>query len=306
MAHDYPVTYARKVRFSDTDAQGIVFNANYPVYWDDAATDFFDAVGIPWDDYVAQGFEMVTAHLGVDFRASGRLGDVIVTGLRAREVGTTSVVFDVATWRESDGEVLADGHLRWVNLDAGSFRPTPVPDFFLDAVAELQGAPVPRVERGPRPVDVPPRPPVRYLEDWTEGEVIEIPEYHVTKGELLSFARQYDPQAIHIDEAAAAAGPFGGLITSGWHTGAIVMRGFVEHVISPEHALGSPGADELRWRAPVRPGDRIRAKVTVSGIEVSERNPHRGTVHTYTEAFNQDDVLVMTMKARGLYLRRPG
>ncbi|NND84828.1 MAG: hypothetical protein HKN46_06725 [Acidimicrobiia bacterium] len=301
----FPVTYARRVRFSDTDAQGIVFNANYAVYWDDAATDLFDAIGIPWDDLVAAGYEMVTAHLEVDFRAPARLADVVVTGIRVAEVGTSSLVFRVATWREADGELLAEGHLRYVTLATDTFTPTGVPDFFLEAVERLQGAPVPRVERGPRPVEAPPRPQVRYLEDWKVGEILETPEYLVTKAELLSFARQYDPQAIHIDEDAATAGPFGGLIASGWHTGAMVMRGFVERVISPEGALGSPGVDELRWRAPVRPGDRIRANVTVTDVEVSERNPHRGTVHTFTEAFNQDDVLVMTMKGRGLYLRSP-
>ncbi|UCG41222.1 MAG: MaoC family dehydratase N-terminal domain-containing protein [Acidimicrobiia bacterium] len=305
MSLDFPVTYARRVRFSDTDAQGIVFNANYPVYWDDAATDYFDAIGIPWDDLVEAGFEMVTAHLEIDFRAPARLADVVVTGVRVAEVGTSSLRFELATWRESDEALLAEGHLQYVTLTTDTFVPTAVPDFFLDAVERLQGAPVPRVQRGPRPLEAPPRPPVRYLEDWEEGEVIETSEYLVTREELLSFARQYDPQAIHIDEEAAANGPFGGLITSGWHTGAVVMRGFVEHVISPEHALGSPGIDELRWRAPVRPGDRIRARVTVAKVEVSERNPHRGTVHTHTEAFNQDDVLVMTMKGRGLYLRRP-
>lgn len=301
----FPVTYTRKMRFSDTDAQGIVFNANYPVYWDDASTDFFDAVGIPWDDFVAKGYEMVTAHVEIDFRAPARLGDVLVTGIGVREIGTTSVVFSTATWRESDGALLAEGHLRWVALEVGSFRPTPVPEFFVEAVERFQGAPVPRVERGPRPRMTPPQPPVRYLEDWVEGQVIETDPYLVTKEELLSFARQYDPQAIHIDEAAAEDGPFGGLIASGWHTGSIVMRGFVEHVVSPRHTLGSPGVDELRWRAPVRPGDRIHARVTVERVEPSERNPHRGSVHTLTEAFNQDDVLVMTMRGRGIYLRRP-
>lgn len=301
---DYPVTYTRRIRFSDTDAQRIVFNANYAVYWDDATTDYFDALGMSWDEMVEKGYEMVLGHLTISFRSSARLGDNLVTGVRIREAGRTSVIFEARSWVESTGETVVEGELVQVFVDAEHFRPTDVPAFFLDAAAKLQGGPIARQTKGPKPAVVPPRPDVRFLEDFIEGEMSESGGYLVTEGEMLSFARQYDPQAIHIDAEAAVAGPFGGLIASGWLTASIGMRMMVEHFISPEHALGSPGMDEVRWLAPVRAGDELRVRVTIEKVERSTANPQRGSVYTVIEALNQDDVLVMRMRGRGLYLSR--
>ncbi len=301
---DYPITYTRKIRFSDTDAQGIVFNANYPVYWDDASTDYFDGLGIPWADMVAAGYEMVLGHLEISFRSSARLGDVLVTGIKARERGRSSIVFEARSWIEATGATVVEGELVQVFVDAEHFRPIDVPDFFLEAAARLEGAGIPRTVKGPKPAEAPPRPRVRHLEDYVTGETMEVGSYLVTEGEIISFARQYDPQAIHIDPVAAEAGPFEGIIASGWHTASIGMRALVEHFVSPENTLGSPGMDEVRWLAPVRPGDILRTRITVEKVEPSERNPHRGTVHTHIEMLNQDDTPVLTMLGRGIYLRR--
>ena len=73
------VTYRRKGRYSDTDAQGIVWNANYAGYFDDALTDLFDELGLTASVMQLGGFEVVTAHLGIDFKAPARLGDVLLT-----------------------------------------------------------------------------------------------------------------------------------------------------------------------------------------------------------------------------------
>jgi acyl dehydratase len=104
----------------------------------------------------------------------------------------------------------------------------------------------------------------RYFEDYQAGAVYEYGYATVDEAELLAFARRFDPQPIHADAQSAAAGPFGGLIASGWHTGAIFMRLFADHYLSRVASLASPGIDELRWPAPVRPGDTLRLRAAAS------------------------------------------
>ena len=146
---------------------------------------------------------------------------------------------------------------------------------------------------------------MRYFEDFAAGDVSELGRYEVTREEILEFARRYDPQPFHVDEEAADAGPFGGLAASGWHTAAMFMRLFVDGVFEESASMGSPGVEELRWTAPVRPGDTLTGRVRVVETYPSERRPDRGTVITENEVLNQDGVVVMTMRARGFFRRRP-
>ena len=146
---------------------------------------------------------------------------------------------------------------------------------------------------------------MRYWEDFAVGDVTELGEVEVTEEEIVAFAERYDPQPFHVDPVAAAGGPFNGLIASGWHTGALFMGLFVRGVLLDAAAMGSPGIEQVRWTAPVRPGDRLSARVTVTDSQPSSTNPRRGTIFTTSEVFNQDGVLVMTMQARGFFARRP-
>ena len=146
---------------------------------------------------------------------------------------------------------------------------------------------------------------MRYWEDFEAGEETELGTYEVTREEILEFARRFDPQPFHVDEVAADAGPFGGLAASGWHTAAMFMRLFVDGVFKESASMGSPGVEELRWTAPVRPGDTLTGRVRVVETYPSQRRPDRGTVITENEALNQDGVVVMTMRARGFFRRRP-
>ncbi|GIU92832.1 MAG: hypothetical protein KatS3mg011_1738 [Acidimicrobiia bacterium] len=136
---DWPVTYRRRVRFSDTDAQGIVFNANYLVYFDDTITDYFDALGLGWEEFERRGYDMVLAHAELDFKSPARLGETLLTGARVGRVGKTSVRFQLATWEEESGRPVVEGEEVHVFLDRSSFTKTPVPEFFLEAVESLQG-----------------------------------------------------------------------------------------------------------------------------------------------------------------------
>ncbi len=97
----------------------------------------------------------------------------------------------------------------------------------------------------------------RYWEDYEVGQKFPLGSTSFTGQEIVEFARQYDPQPFHIDEAAAEASMFGGLIASGWQIAAKMMRLFVDNYVDRRTALGSPGLDELRWPKPVRPGDTL-------------------------------------------------
>jgi acyl dehydratase len=143
-------------------------------------------------------------------------------------------------------------------------------------------------------------PAERYFEDYHVGLMDEFGEITVTAEEIVGFARRYDPQTMHVDPDWAAQGPFGGLIASGWHTGSLMMRLFAEHYLSKVAALASPGIDELRWVRPVRPGDRLRVRVTVLEANRSRSKPDRGMVRSLVEVLNQNDEVVMSMKPMNL------
>ena len=140
----------------------------------------------------------------------------------------------------------------------------------------------------------------RYFEDYPVGLVDEFGDIAITAEGIVEFARQYDPQPMHIDVDAAARGPFGGLIASGWHTAALIMPLFVEHFLSKLATLPSPGIDELRWVRPVRPGDRLRVRVTVTEARRSARKPDRGMVRSLVEVLNQNGELVMSQRPMNL------
>jgi acyl dehydratase len=145
---------------------------------------------------------------------------------------------------------------------------------------------------------------MRYFEDFKVGDVTEVGPVGVSEEEIVEFATRFDPQPFHIDPEAAKASPFGGLIASGWHTTALFMGMFVRGILLDSASMGSPGVEEIRWTAPVRPGDRLTGRVTVTDVQPSETNPKRGTVFTTNEVFNQDGERVMTLKARGFFARR--
>ncbi|MBA3347107.1 MAG: MaoC family dehydratase [Actinobacteria bacterium] len=147
--------------------------------------------------------------------------------------------------------------------------------------------------------------PELFFEDFGAGQVVELGSHTVTAGEIVAFARQWDPQSFHVDEEAARDSVFGGLIASGWHTASLWMRLYVDSLLGSTASQGSPGIEELRWLAPVRPGDTLTGKVTVLETTPSERRPGRGTVRIRGEMVNGDGVVVLSMLSRGHFGRRP-
>jgi acyl dehydratase len=145
----------------------------------------------------------------------------------------------------------------------------------------------------------------RWFEDYVVGTMAEHGTVVVDEAELLDFGRRFDPQPFHVDAEAAARGPFGGLIASGWHTCALMMRLFAQEYLSEASSLGSPGVDELRWLRPVRPGDRLTLRTTVEEARLSRSKPDRGLVRTRVELRDDDGGVVLSLTAMNLILARP-
>lgn len=146
----------------------------------------------------------------------------------------------------------------------------------------------------------------RYFEDFAPGQVFELGSRGITREEIVEYAREWDPQSFHVDEAAAERSPYGGLIASGLHTLVIYMRLLVDGLLRDAAGHGSPGVDELRWLRPVRPGDTLSARATVLETRPSSRRPDRGTVLVACELSNQDGEVVLSMRVPELIGRRPG
>ncbi len=146
-----------------------------------------------------------------------------------------------------------------------------------------------------------------YWEDFPPGDTMEMGSHTFTETEIIAFARQFDPQPFHIDPAAAKKSFFQGLIASGWHTCSVAMRLMVDQYVGRSASLGSPGLDNIRWLAPVRAGDTIRYRRTITAVRASQSKPDVGLVHSRWEAANQRGETVMTMEGWGMFRRRyPG
>lgn len=148
---------------------------------------------------------------------------------------------------------------------------------------------------------------MRYWEDFKVGEVEQIGGKKVERDEVIAFAKQFDPQLFHVDETAAKASMYGGLIASGWHTCAMVMRMMCDAYMLQSASVGSPGIDKLKWLKPVRPGDTLRAQRTTLESRTSKSRPEIGIVSNLWEVFNQEGEMVMSMQGYGMFRRRnPG
>ena len=144
-----------------------------------------------------------------------------------------------------------------------------------------------------------------WFEDFTPGWTFENGPRTLTASEIIAFAREWDPQAYHTDEARARESPYGGLIASGWQTAGVAMRLMCDGYLLETSCVGSPGIDELRFLKPVRPGDALRFRSTVVDATPSRTKPNRGTVTFRWEIVNQHGEAALSMLGKQLFLRRP-
>ena len=142
-----------------------------------------------------------------------------------------------------------------------------------------------------------------FFEDFRPGEVRDMGSHVFEEGEIVDFARQYDPQRFHTDAAAAKETPFGGLIASGWHTCCVLMRKMVDAYIGDSKCVGSPGLDSLKWLKPVRPGDRLTFRSTVLEARPSASRPQLGLVRFRWEALDATGAAVVALEGWQLFER---
>ena len=137
----------------------------------------------------------------------------------------------------------------------------------------------------------------RYFEDFSVGETWTSETITLTQADIIRFASEYDAQPMHTDPEAAAQGRFGSLIASGWQLAALSMQLFVQSGGYGGTPMVGLGLDELRWRHPGKPGDRLT--VTREVIETSrhEKRPEFGRIRTKVTMTNQDGETVMTYSA---------
>jgi len=146
---------------------------------------------------------------------------------------------------------------------------------------------------------------LRYFEDFPEGYSQDLGTFRLSADEIMAFARQYDPQPMHVDPEAGRASVYGSLIASGWHTAASFMRLLVDGVLGDSASMGSPGIENLRWLKPVRPDEPLRARFAVIESRTSNSRPDWGIVRSRGEVVNQDDEVVMRLEAVNFFGRRP-
>jgi acyl dehydratase len=144
-------------------------------------------------------------------------------------------------------------------------------------------------------------------EDLEVGTTVDCGSRRMTKEEIVTFARAWDPQPLHVDEEAAKATLVGGLCASGWHTCCIMMRLVADGMLNRVASLGAPGVDEGRWMVPVRPGDVVSCRYTVLEKRDLVSRPDVGICKALVELFNQKDERVANWRTNQLTRRRhPG
>ena len=116
------------------------------------------------------------------------------------------------------------------------------------------------------------------FEDFPPGHFGTFGPRRVTREEIIAFAAEFDPQPMHLDEAAAQRSMLKGLSGSGWHLCSIIMRMMCDGFIGRTASLGSPGVNELRWLKPLRPDDDLTLDVDVAEARIPRSRPETGIV----------------------------
>jgi acyl dehydratase len=143
-----------------------------------------------------------------------------------------------------------------------------------------------------------------HWEDFSPGQVTDLGSRLITREEIIGFAAEYDPQSMHLDEDAARATFLGGLVASGWHSCCILMRMLSDAVLSGSSFMGAPGVEEVKWLAPIRPGERISARGTVLETRPSRSRPEIGFVKFRFELIDSSGKTVLALTVNPMFARR--
>lgn len=144
-----------------------------------------------------------------------------------------------------------------------------------------------------------------YLEDLRVGQRLRSKSVTISAEDIVRFARDNDPQYFHLDEAAAKDSMFGGLVASGWQTGALSVKLLIDSA-DPPFAGGLVGVDaHIAWKLPVRPGDSLRVEAEVIRIVHPRRHHDRGFVSMDMSTYNQRGEIVLTQSVTVIAFRDP-
>ena len=141
--------------------------------------------------------------------------------------------------------------------------------------------------------------------ELTVGRVLECGPVSLSERDILDFARTYDPQWFHTDPGRAAAGPWQGLIASGWQTCCVAMRLVCDEILAGSESFGSPGLAYLRWESPVRAGDALRVAVEVLENRIAKSKPTLGILRWRWRMTNQRGEPVLDLEATSLFELQP-
>lgn len=143
-------------------------------------------------------------------------------------------------------------------------------------------------------------------DDFEVGMVLDLGSVAVKAGEIIEFAGQFDPQPMHLEDAAGEASLLGGLSAAGFHVGAMMMRLMCDGFLLDSTSQGAPGLDFLHWRKPVLAGDTISLRMTVEAKRESKSRPNLGLVTLRQDLSNQHDEQVCEMRSTVMFLKRNG
>ncbi len=142
------------------------------------------------------------------------------------------------------------------------------------------------------------------FEDFVAGASIDLGTRKVTAEEIMAFASEFDPQPMHLDEAAGKASILGGLSASGWHTCAMFMRLLCDGMLLDSTCQGAPGIDYVKWKHPVLAGDKLTARLKIIATRISRSRPALGLVTLHSEMLNQHGVSVFEQENTIMFLKR--
>jgi acyl-CoA thioester hydrolase len=136
---DFKFNHKLRIRFAETDMQGIVFNGNYLTYYDVAWTEYFRAMGMVWKDIIETGADTVLARTTIEFKSPAHYDEVIEVYTRVSKIGNTSMTFDFEIYPEGEERLIGTSSSLYVCVDPKTLRPVRVPDVLRSRISEFEG-----------------------------------------------------------------------------------------------------------------------------------------------------------------------
>lgn len=133
--------FENRVRFEETDMQGVVFYGNYVTYQDETMSEYLRRIGYPYNDFEDEGWDIRVVHVELDYRGSATFDDELVNSIRVDSIGNSSIDWSYRARQKSDDLIVAEGGVTHVAVDPDTGETTRVPDRFREAVVEFQMEP---------------------------------------------------------------------------------------------------------------------------------------------------------------------